>query len=78
MAAIERAKNYPQPFVEISCKHCGRNGRISRAKFVEIVGADTPLTEALRAFVKHEGCKEVQPTPDDLDGSCNPHYRNNL
>ncbi len=42
-----KAKDYPFDSVRISCTKCGRHGRYSRAAFVELVGAETELPDAL-------------------------------
>ncbi len=42
-----KAKDYPFESVRISCTNCGRHGRYSRAAFVELVGAETELPDAL-------------------------------
>ena len=42
-----KAKDYPFDTVRISCTKCGRHGRYSRAAFVELVGAETELPDAL-------------------------------
>ena len=42
-----KAKDYPFESVRISCTKCGRQGRYSRAAFVEMVGAETELPDAL-------------------------------
>ncbi len=42
-----KAKDYPFESVRISCTKCGRQGRYSRATFVEMVGAETEMPDAL-------------------------------
>ncbi len=42
-----KAKDYPSESVRISCIKCGRQGQYSRAAFVEMVGAETELPDAL-------------------------------
>ena len=42
-----KAKDYPFESVRISCNKCGRQGRYSRAAFVEMVEAETELPDAL-------------------------------
>ena len=42
-----KAKDYPFESVRISCSKCGRHGQYSRAAFVEMVGAETELPDAL-------------------------------
>ncbi len=41
-----KAKDYPFESVRISCTKCGRQGRYSRAAFVEMVGAETEIPKA--------------------------------
>lgn len=42
-----KASDYPFPSVRISCAKCDREGRYTRATFVELVGAKTELPDAL-------------------------------
>ena len=42
-----KAKDYPFKSVTISCSKCDRRGRYSRAAFVEMVGPETELPDAL-------------------------------
>ena len=42
-----KAKEYPFESVRISCTKCGRQGQYSRAAFVELVGAEMELPDAL-------------------------------
>jgi hypothetical protein len=70
------AKDYPDKMVEISCKHCGRHGRTSRSKFVEIVGPETPLPQALTVFVRHAGCTADRPSATNMNAPCKPVYDN--
>ncbi len=42
-----KAKDYPFKSVPISCAKCDRQGRYSRAAFVEMVGPETELPDAL-------------------------------
>jgi len=47
-----RAFDFPFETVEISCPVCGRFGRYSKERFVERVGANTPLPTALDIIAK--------------------------
>ncbi len=42
-----KAKDYPFNSVRVSCAKCDRQGRYSRAAFVELVGPETMLPDAL-------------------------------
>ena len=42
-----KTKDYPFKSVRISCAKCDRQGRYSRAAFVEMVGPETKLPDAL-------------------------------
>ncbi len=53
-----KAKDYPFESVRISCTKCGRQGRYSRAAFVEMVEAETELPDALARI--SEGCPKRQ------------------
>lgn len=68
------AKDYPFETVEIECAVCGRYGRYSRDRFVEIVGPDTALPQALTTIAK--SCPNKRPSTADLRGQCRPIYRN--
>ncbi len=42
-----KAKDYPFDSVRVSCAKCDRQGRYSHAAFVELVGPETMLPDAL-------------------------------
>jgi hypothetical protein len=42
-----KTKDYPFKSVRISCAKCDRQGRYSRAAFVEMAGPETELPDAL-------------------------------
>ncbi len=42
-----KAKDYPFKMVRFSCAKCDRQGRYSLAAFVELVGPETELPDAL-------------------------------
>jgi hypothetical protein len=42
-----RVWDYPKETVVIACDECGRRGRYSKARFVELVGGNTHLANAL-------------------------------
>ncbi len=66
------ARDWPLETVEIACKHCGRFGRYSKARFVELVGADTDLTIARRKLAAD--CPVWLAKPDVTTTDCKPRY----
>ena len=68
-----RVWDYPKDTVVIACDKCGRRGRYSKARFIELVGGDTNLTVALEQIAADcprqaaaskmsiEGCKAYFP-----------------
>ncbi len=56
-----KAKDYPFMSARISCAKCDRQGRYSRAAFVEMVGPETKLPDAL-AHISAD-CPQRQSTP---------------
>lgn len=42
-----KARDYPFPSVRVSCAKCGWQGHYSRDNFLELVGAETELPDAL-------------------------------
>lgn len=47
-----RAWDYPLDIVRLKCEKCGRYGQYSKARFIELVGADTSLPEARYKIAK--------------------------
>ncbi|QFT74888.1 hypothetical protein FIU92_17760 (plasmid) [Ruegeria sp. THAF33] len=47
-----RAWDYPFEMVRINCKTCRRYGQYPKKRFIELVGADTPLPSALKIIAK--------------------------
>ncbi|WP_298938271.1 hypothetical protein [uncultured Ruegeria sp.] len=47
-----RVWDYPFDTVQIDCETCGWFGKYSKKRFVELVGADTTLPDALRIVAK--------------------------
>lgn len=70
-----RAKDYPLPTVEICCNYCSRYGRYKKERFVEIVGSETELPQALSIIAAD--CPEDRATPDNMHGRCRPYYAQN-
>ena len=54
-----RAWDYPYDPVIIACKKCGRSGCYSKARFLELVGENTPLPNA-----RHKIAKDCKYKPD--------------
>ncbi|SFU97201.1 hypothetical protein SAMN04488527_1606 [Aliiroseovarius crassostreae] len=67
-----RAWDYPFPVVVIRCDACGRAGRYSKARFVELVGRDTQLPTALGIIAK--SCPKANKPADVLHDRCRAHY----
>lgn len=67
-----RAFDFPFETVEISCPVCGRFGRYSKERFVERVGANTPLPTALDIIAKD--CPEDRPSLTNMQGRCRASY----
>lgn len=67
-----KAKDYPLSTVEIACDYCGRYGRYRKERFVEIVGGETGLPEALGII--SADCNEERSSILVWDGHCRPRY----
>ena len=67
-----RAFDFPFETVEVSCPVCGRFGRYSKARFCEIVGANTQLPTALDIISKD--CPEDRPSISNMQGRCRVGY----
>ncbi len=55
-----KAKDYPFDSVRVSCAKCDRQGRYSHAAFVELVGPETMLPDALARI--SADCPQCQTT----------------
>lgn len=69
-----RAWDYPKERVHITCESCGRMGRYSRERFVELVGRDTQLPDALRIIAKD--CPKVAKDLRILHDQCGARFGN--
>lgn len=69
---MTKAQDFPFDTVEIRCDHCGRHGKYSKARFVEIVGAETDMATARRII--SGDCKEERPGPTNMHAPCRPYY----
>ncbi len=49
---LVRVWDYPFDTVRIDCETCGRFGNYSKERFVEMVGANTTLPDALKIIAK--------------------------
>lgn len=67
-----KACDWPFPFVEIQCDHCGRFGRYTKATFIEIVGAETDLPTARREIAID--CPVWRRNPDQMRSECKPQF----
>lgn len=67
-----RAWDYPREIVVIRCDKCGRKGRYSKARFVELVGKDTSLPMALGIVAKD--CKRANKPADISHDRCGAYF----
>jgi hypothetical protein len=67
-----RAFDFPYETVEINCSVCGRFGRYSKQRFIELVGANTSLPTALDVISKD--CPEDRPSVTNMQGRCRASY----
>lgn len=70
-----QAKDYPLPLVEITCDQCGRHGKYKKSTFVQLVGPNTELPQALSIIASD--CPEERPSISNMRGRCRPHYAQN-
>lgn len=67
-----RAFDYPYDPVVLACTRCDRYGRYSKARFIELVGANTQLPEA--RFKIAAGCPNRPAFPGDIHSRCGVHF----
>lgn len=63
-----RSWDYPYDPVIIACKKCGRSGRYSKARFLELVGENTPLPDARYKIAKD--CKYAPDFAGNIASQC--------
>lgn len=69
-----RSYNPLPEVIHLRCQKCGRRGRYSRARYVEIAGTDEP-TSALLAFARAAGCEvALRQLPGQMDDRCGVGY----
>lgn len=67
-----RAWDYPFDTVVVQCEPCKREGRYSKARFIELVGRHTALPDALRIIAKD--CPKAETQLTGLHDLCKAHY----
>lgn len=67
-----RAWDYPGNKVVVACDLCARRGEYTKARFVELVGGDTPLPQALGIIAKD--CPKANQPAHVLHNRCKAHY----
>ena len=72
VGADMRAAEFPLSIVRIACDHCGRSGVLKKATFVDKVGADTELPQALAIMAL--GCPHRADDLDPMRRKCRPQY----
>lgn len=63
-----RAFDYPYDPVILACDKCGRYGRYSKERFLELVGHNTPLPDARLKIAKD--CKHAPKYGGDIQSRC--------
>lgn len=66
------AADWPLEGVRITCDHCKRSRHYSKKRFVELVGEETPLNDALRLL--SEMCPQRRKDTDPMRRKCRPYY----
>ena len=67
-----RVWDYPKDTVTIKCDQCHREGHYPKERFVELVGRNTSLVEALRIIIKD--CPRMDKDEISISGGCKAHY----
>ncbi len=67
-----RAWDYPKNTVRIACNKCGRNGQYTKERFIELVGRNTSLPQALGVIAR--SCDRANLPAGILDNRCKAHY----
>ena len=67
-----RTWDYPKNTVRIYCDRCGRKGQYSKERFLELVGRDTPLPQALGILAKD--CDRANLPAHVIHDRCRAHY----
>lgn len=63
-----RAFDYPYDPVMLACDKCGRHGRYSKRRFLELVGRNTPSPDA--RFKIAGDCKHALQYGGDIQSQC--------
>ena len=67
-----RSWDYSHDMVCIACRKCGRAGRYSKARFLELVGRNTTLPEALAIIAAD--CPDRPKFPGGIHSRCGVYY----
>ena len=67
-----RAWDYPKEKVVITCDRCNRRGEYSKERFLDIVGRNTSVADALRIIAKD--CARVCKDNNMLLDRCEAYY----
>ena len=67
-----RCWDYPYDPVVIACTQCGRNGRYSTQRFLEIVGPSTPFPAA--RFIIAKDCPHAPQFAGNIASQCEVTY----
>lgn len=70
-----QAKNWPHDRVVIRCDQCGREGRYSKERFIEKVGPDTAMHDALSIVAAD--CPKAGKPSNVLHDRCQARYVRN-
>lgn len=67
-----KAKDWPEDTVTVRCEICGREGRYSKRRFVEIVGTETAMHDALKVIAAD--CPKAGKPANVLHDRCQARY----
>lgn len=67
-----RVWDYPKEVVVVRCDACKREGRYSKSRFIEIVGRDTKLPDALGIIA--QDCPKANKDARLLHDRCEAYY----
>lgn len=67
-----KAKNWPHDVVIVRCEPCGREGRYSKRRYMEIVGAEKAMHDALGVVAAD--CPKAGKPANVLHDRCQARY----